>query len=194
MTETLRLDPETDWVREAVAGSEDAFCRLVRLHQGRVRTLLGRYVSRPDVVDDLAQEVFLTAYHALPTWKGEAPLAVWFLGVARHRVLRHLRDEARRRVRETVTRRVLPALVAGPDGEPSSAEAFERERAALEACLESLPSESSDIVREHYFRGSTLASLAGRTGRKEGALRVALLRIRGALRRCMQGRLAAEGA
>ena len=28
------------------------------LHQGRVRAYIGRYVRNPDIVDDLAQEVF----------------------------------------------------------------------------------------------------------------------------------------
>ena len=95
------MDDEARWIEESLSGSDEAFCRLVRVHQGRVRTFLLRYVHRPDLVDDLAQEVFLTAYHSLRTYKKDSPLAVWLLGIARHQALRHLRDEGRRRARES---------------------------------------------------------------------------------------------
>ena len=95
------MDDEAGLIEAARGGSEEAFCALVRAHQGRVRTYLSRYLSRPEAADDLAQEAFLTAYHSLPSYKGDAPFGLWLLGIARHHALRHLRDERRRRARET---------------------------------------------------------------------------------------------
>ena len=189
------MDEENRWIEEALAGSDEAYCRLIRVHQGRVRTFLLRYVHRPDLVDDLAQEVFLTAYHSLRTYKKDSPLSAWLLGIARHQALRHLRDEGRRRARESGRlRSILQAFQAEEVQGSGGDEAFEREMAALQDCLKDLPGESSQIVTEHYFNGRSLVSLAGELGRKEGALRVALLRIRASLRRCVQGKLTVEGA
>ena len=190
------MDDESRLIEEALQGSEEAFCRLVRLHQGRIRTFLMRYVHRPDLVDDLAQEVFLTAYHSLRTFKQDAPLGIWLLGIARHQALRHLRDEGRRRARESGRLRAILSAFQADEAERSSTDesAFEKEMAALQDCLGHLPGESSQIVTEHYFRGRSLVSLAGELGRKEGPLRVALLRIRASLRRCVQGKLTVEGA
>jgi RNA polymerase sigma-70 factor (ECF subfamily) len=189
------VDDESRWIDDSLAGSDEAYCRLVRLHQGRVRTFLHRYVHRPDLVDDLAQEVFLSAYHSLRTYKKDSPLGVWLLGIARHQALRHLRDEGRRRARESGRLRTILTNLQTAEAEGSAGEAaFDREMAALQDCLKDLPDDSSQIVTEHYFRGRSLVSLSGELGRKEGALRVALLRIRTSLRRCVQGKLSVEGA
>jgi RNA polymerase sigma-70 factor (ECF subfamily) len=190
------VDDEGNLIERARKGSEDAFCRLVRLHQGRVRTLISAYVKNADVVDDLAQEAFLTAYQSLRTYRGEAPLSLWLIGVARHHVLRHLRDEARRRAREG---RGLAATLAAVQAERVEADAgeaqrFEWELSALEDCVKSLPEESLRIVEEHYLKGRPLVVLAGELGKNEGALRMALLRIRSALRQCIQSKLAVGGA
>jgi len=190
------VDDESRLIDESLEGSEEAFCRLVRLHQGRIRTYLLRYVHRVDLVDDLAQEVFLTAYHSLRTFKRDAPLSLWLLGIARHQALRHLRDEGRRRARESGRLREILAAFQADEAERAGGDdaAFDREMAALQDCLKDLPGESSQIVTEHYFRGRSLVSLAGEMGRKEGTVRVALLRIRASLRRCVQGKLSVEGA
>ena len=190
------MQDEAKLVGQAQSGSEDAFCALVSLHQGRVRTYLSGFVDRSDAVDDLAQEVFLTAHQSLSTFKGDAPLAFWLLGIARHRALRHLRDEARRRAREGGRLRAVLAALEAEQAESAGrdAEAFDREMRALEECLKTLPPESSDLVQQHYFGGRSLVALAGERGRKESAVRVALLRVRHALRRCMNGRISLEGA
>ncbi|HXG63183.1 MAG TPA: sigma-70 family RNA polymerase sigma factor [Planctomycetota bacterium] len=192
------MQEESDLLEEARKGSEEAFCGLVRLHQGRVRAYLSAYARDSDVADDLAQEVFLTAYRSLPTYKGDAPLGVWLLGIARHRVLRYLRDEARRRARES---RKAAALVAefqteraAAEGDRERPEALDRELQALKECLSALTASGAQIVREHYFQGRPLAALARATGRNESTLRVTLMRLRAALRRCVQGKLTPEGA
>jgi len=94
------MDEEMVLVERARAGSEEAFAGIVRIHQGRIRAFLGRYLRDRDAVDDLAQEVFLAAYRSLSTFKGDSSLSIWLLGIARHRALAHLRSEARRRARE----------------------------------------------------------------------------------------------
>jgi DNA-directed RNA polymerase specialized sigma24 family protein len=47
-------------------------------------------------------------------------------------------------------------------------------------------------VKQHYFDGTALVEIAQRQSRSDGSLRIALLRVRQVLRRCMEQRLSAE--
>ena len=49
-----------------------SFEEIVREHQGRVFRMLARLTGSREHVDDLAQEVFLRLYRALPAFRGEA--------------------------------------------------------------------------------------------------------------------------
>lgn len=79
-----------------VLASEDhgAFAELVRRYQSPVRAFLVR-MTRGDrhLADDLAQETFLKAWRKLHTFRGDARLSTWLLGIAFNEV----RGAARRR-------------------------------------------------------------------------------------------------
>jgi RNA polymerase sigma-70 factor (ECF subfamily) len=170
---------------------------LIRLHQARVRTFLGRYVRRPDAVDDVAQDTFIDAYKKLKTYRGEAPVRFWLLGIARYSALRYLRDEERRRAQGVRTVETALATLLGrklASAEEGALEKCEREVQALRQCLGSLPDQSSRLVTEFYYKERTAVEIAHGNGRKESAVWMTLMRIRQALRRCIEGRLkTAEG-
>jgi RNA polymerase sigma-70 factor (ECF subfamily) len=170
----LRIDPEP-------------FAEILRLHQGRVRAYLRRWVLEPDVADDLAQETFLAAYRSLPRRNPAAPVELWLLGIARHRALKHLRDEARRRGREARPLRVALSGWSAARLE-SGGEGHEEEVSALKQCLAGLPRESAGLISAYYYERKSSADIARRTGRKESAVRMTLLRLREALRQCVAGR------
>src|SRR5437870_11500530 len=94
-------DDEGRLIASSRQGDAGAFTQLVSAHQGRVRAYVGGTINRPEVVDDLAQEVFLSAFSSLDSYKGEAPFGVWLLGIARHKTLMYLRQEVRRLARES---------------------------------------------------------------------------------------------
>jgi RNA polymerase sigma-70 factor (ECF subfamily) len=185
------LDEEARLVDEARKGSEEAFTRLLVLHQARVRTYLARFVRRRDVVDDLAQETFLAAWRSLPGFRGDVPLGTWLIGIARHRALDHLRDEGVRKAREG--RRLQAALAGWLSGRLRDGTGPEGELDALERCLDRLPPRSARLVRGFYYEGRSGLEMAREQGQGESAVWVGLLRIRQALRRCVEGRLAAPG-
>ena len=62
-------------------GDPDAFAELVRLHQGRVFRLAGRFFRRPEEVEDVAQETFLTVWRKLHTYRAAAPFEHWLTRV-----------------------------------------------------------------------------------------------------------------
>jgi RNA polymerase sigma-70 factor (ECF subfamily) len=54
-------------------------------YQDRIYRLIQRLVSGSDVVDDLAQEVFIRAYRSLGEFKGESSLYTWLYKIALNR-------------------------------------------------------------------------------------------------------------
>jgi RNA polymerase sigma-70 factor (ECF subfamily) len=66
------------------AGDEEAFARFVRFYEGPVMALLSRILGARADVEDLAQEVFLRAFRALPRFDpaGPATLRTWLLTIA----------------------------------------------------------------------------------------------------------------
>ena len=194
-----RPDPDTRdeplHVQRAKAGDHQAFSQLVRLHQAVVRAYVGGHVREPQAADDLAQEVFLRAFRRLDAFQlpESGSIRPWLLGIARNLLLEHLRAEIKTHTRlgleAALDARQLDS-VEGP-GDPLEAE---RRIEALHDCVAKLAPAAANLVARHYFERQTLASLAAEEHKQESALRMRLLRIREALRACIEGRIADGGS
>jgi RNA polymerase sigma-70 factor (ECF subfamily) len=190
------MDSLDAFVEQARQGSVDAFCSVVRLLQGRVRAYIRRFVFDRSATDDLAQETFLTSYRSLPHYRPEVPFDLWVLGIARHQALKYLRGEARRRAHEA---RILDQALADWCADRAEADASllgdrSRELAALRTCLSGLSAESARLLGSFYTERLSSVEIARRTGRRESGVRVALMRLRHALRECIRGKLFLRGA
>lgn len=185
-------DDEAKLIEEARQGGKEAFARIVRLHQAHVRAFVARYVRNWDVVEDVAQESFLSAYRGLANFRGGSTVRTWLLGIARNQALKYIRDEGVRldgvqgSLREAVHAWLAERIEL--DGGDVSGRA--REIRALQACLDGLPGSSAGLVSEHYFHGRTASEIARRAGKTGSAVWMALMRIRTALRRCVELRVA----
>jgi RNA polymerase sigma-70 factor (ECF subfamily) len=180
-----------DLIEQALKGSQESFCELLRIYQGRVRGYLARYIDDKDVADDLAQETFLIGYRTLGDYRGNAPLGVWLIGIARNRALLFLRDDARKRLHESAPLQAAFEGWSAKDLEADQASIARRELEliALETCIKKLPQESASLVSGIYEKRTTARKLAHQLGKKEGTLRMMLLRIRGILRECIENSL-----
>lgn len=88
--------------------TNDSFEQLVREHQTMVFRTLARLTGSTDRVDDLAQEVFLRLYRALPSFRGEALVSTYLYRIA----VNVAQDEWKRRRRED---RPLVSISQDPD-------------------------------------------------------------------------------
>jgi RNA polymerase sigma-70 factor (ECF subfamily) len=178
------------------SGSRDAFNQFVRTNQAKVRCYLGRFIRDADVVDDLAQETFIAAYRSLEAYKEQSSLGVWLLGIARNLALKHLRDEQRRRSRESDSLEVAFSRWSEKRAESDDPTQRRHDQVveALRNCIGGLQKHSAAILRDAYFNGRSAAEIAGDTGKSEGAIWVTMLRIRQTLRDCIGQRMARAGA
>lgn len=80
----------------AVEGDDVAVAELVRLTQGDVWRVCMSLGSTGEV-EDLVQETYLRALGALGRYRGDAPVRVWLLTIARRACADHVRVRQRRR-------------------------------------------------------------------------------------------------
>lgn len=182
---------EASLLERVRAGDVDAFAELARTHHASVRMFLGSHVRDAVAVEDLVQDVFLRAFQGLDRLREPRAFRSWLLGIAHHRALEHLRDRLRLAVLDEGAFEVLLdrgqlALLEGEDEEGRRTAELE----ALRECLRQLPGPAERLVRDYYFRERPMAYLAARGGKNEGAVRVALFRLREALRDCVRARMA----
>jgi len=135
---------ETELIRRVLGGDHDAFADLVKTAPG-TRAGVSRIVTFGTgvAVDDLAQEVFITMYRSLATYDGRVPLIAWLIGIARHRKLAYLRDEARRVNREGGDLEIGTGRLAAGHG-----------LGVRELRADSLPTGNAGAVHEEAFRPS----------------------------------------
>ncbi|RMF78829.1 MAG: RNA polymerase sigma factor [Planctomycetota bacterium] len=80
----LELDLRASLVCEAQQGSRSAADLLVRENDGWLRGVIYGVTGRPDLVDDIAQQVWTQVWERLPTLKDPRRLRSWLYTVARN--------------------------------------------------------------------------------------------------------------
>lgn len=75
-------DNDQELVRRVQAGDQSAFNVLVLKYQHRVLKLVSRFVNDSAEAEDVAQEAFLKAYRALPSFRGDSAFYTWLYRIA----------------------------------------------------------------------------------------------------------------
>lgn len=192
MSDDSQVSDVAELVEQAADGDEGAFAELVHRHHRNVRAYLGRLVNSAEDADDLAQEVFITAFRNLSSFEGRASFGAWLMGIARHRAMHHLRTEVRRRKREGDPVRIALAESRYEQAEASSGDHARRESLALRRCLDKLPRNSQQLVDDYYFDKRPTEDIARDRNVKASAVRMTLFRIRRALADCIKRRISSE--
>jgi RNA polymerase sigma-70 factor (ECF subfamily) len=83
---------EKDLVAKSQDGNEEAYGVLVERYKTKVFNMAYSLTLNRAVADDLAQEIFIKAYYALPKFKGKAAFSTWLHQIT----VNHTRDYLRK--------------------------------------------------------------------------------------------------
>jgi RNA polymerase sigma-70 factor, ECF subfamily len=134
-----------------------------------------RLIPRKEAVEDIVQEVLLAAWRNLPTFRGDASLRTWILGIARHKVddyYRGLIQEAEVREDE----------ITGT--EPADTPLFEerldgkKRHQRIERILSALPEAYGVVLLWRYHDEKSTREMAELAGKSEKAIERLLARAR----------------
>ena len=86
---------EKDLVQKSREGNEEAYGVLVERYKTKVFNMAYSLTLNREVADDLAQEVFIKAYYALPRFKGKAAFSTWIHQITVNHTRDYLRKSSR---------------------------------------------------------------------------------------------------
>lgn len=167
----------------------EALIREFQRERFRLIAYIRSLAGDPDLTEDIFQQVSVVVLQKLEDFVEGKDLQAWCRGIARNLVLRE-RHEARR-LRTFEDDRIVE-LVDAAFQENRESELMDARRSLLRKCLESLAPASREVVDLRYVSGLSLKQLAERLRRTEGAVQVALSRVRKWLSDCVERRARPE--
>lgn len=162
--------------------------RLIREFQRDRFRLIGylrSLVGDADLTEDLFQEVTVVVLQKAAEFEDGKDLQAWCRGIARNLVLREREKSARLRVFDGD--RILD-LVDAAYAERSGDDPVEAQRTLLRRCMELLGAGPRELLTLRYGSGLSLRQISSRMDRTEGAVQVALSRVRKWLGDCVARR------
>jgi RNA polymerase sigma-70 factor (ECF subfamily) len=168
-------------VQRAQAGDPVAFTEVVNTYRRRIFGTVARMISRPEDVEDVAQEVFLRLYYSLDQLRTPEVFEPWLYRLTVNAALDYLRK--RRRRGESRMADLSEQQVVLADAEASlRADELNREKSRVRELVDSLLTRVSEedrlLLTLKEVEGLSLKELEKVYDVNENALKVRLYRAR----------------
>jgi len=174
--EALSRDAERDAVEACRRGEREAFDRLVLRYQREVYRLCYRFVNDHEDANDLAQEVFLRAWRAIPRFRGDSSLSTWLYRIAVNACLNF------RALRRPSTEE-LPEALADPLPGAEARLLADDEARRVRAAVARLPEKQRATLILKVYHEQTHEEVAEILGSTVGTVKANLFHALGNLRR-----------
>lgn len=171
----MATDPLT--IRRAINGDESALRALWVAHAPRIDAVVRRLVGDPDQAADIAQEVWIQIFRALPTWRGDSQFSTWAHRIAVNRTLNALRS----------VRRIAKLEVDIEDDTVAVDEDMDRSFLAqsIDEAVQKLSPGARAVFVLHDVEGYTHEEIAQELGITSGGSKSQLFKARAKLRRLL---------
>ena len=164
-------------IRRAINGDETALRTLWVEHAPRIDAVVLRLTGDPDQAADIAQEVWIQIFRALPTWRGDAQFSTWAHRIAVNRTLNALRS----------VRRLAKLEVVMEDDTIAVEDDMDRTFLAhsIDEAVQQLPPGARTVFVLHDVEGYTHEEIAQELGITAGGSKSQLFKARAKLRRLL---------
>ena len=164
-------------IQRAVDGDEQAMRQLWSQHAPRIDAVVRRLVGDPDTAADVAQEVWIQIFKALPTYRGDSRFTTWAHRIAVNRTLNALRST--RRIQSMETEIEEDTASVEHDGERAML------AATIDAAVQQLSPGARAVFVLHDVEGYTHEEIAAEFGITSGGSKSQLFKARARLRRLL---------
>ena len=173
-------------VERAQAGDKHAFELLVAKYQRKLGRLLSRFVRDAAEVEDVAQEAFIKAYRALPSFRGESAFYTWLYRIGINTAKNHLLANKRRppantpfdaEEAESFEEGGLLHEVSTPENELMSKQVVD----VVQASLQQLPEDLRSALTLREIEGLSYEEIASVMNCPIGTVRSRIFRAREAV-------------
>jgi RNA polymerase sigma-70 factor (ECF subfamily) len=171
------MAPDHGLIQRAIDGDERAMRQLWSQHAPHIDAVVRRLVGDPDQAADVAQEVWIQIFRALPSYRGDSQFGTWAHRIAVNRTLNALRRTRRLDRIETAIEEDTAYVEQGS------------ERALIMASIHDATSQLSPGARTvfvmHDIEGYTHEEIARELGITTGGSKSQLFKARAKLRRLL---------
>jgi RNA polymerase sigma-70 factor (ECF subfamily) len=164
-------------VQRAIAGDERAMRLLWSRHSPHIDAVVRRLVGDPDLAADIAQDVWIQVFRALPGYRGDSQFGTWAHRIAVNRTLNALRK----------VRRLAKIEVDIEDDSASVDQDGERTLLAqtIEEAARKLSPGAREVFLLHDVQGYTHEEIAKELGITSGGSKSQLFKARAKLRKLL---------
>jgi len=176
---------DQDLVERVQQGDKRAFDLLVRKYQNKIVHLVTRYLHDPVEAQDVAQEAFIKAYRALPSFRGDSAFYTWLYRIAINTAKNYLVAQNRRPPTDDIDAQDAEHY----SGDTGLQEYATPERLALRdeiestitAAIEALPEELRTAITLRELEGLSYEEIAAAMDCPIGTVRSRIFRARAAI-------------
>jgi len=172
--------PQTE--RQLIGLAADGDARAIRAlydrYSPRVYAVVRRIAADDDLAQDYAQEAWIRAIRALPTFRGDARFSTWLHRIAVNAALQSLRKADARSKRETPVSEDLSVA-------PEHADSLLQKR--LQRALDQLPEGMREVLILHDVEGYTHEEIGDVLGVTSGTSKSQLFKARAKMRALLSG-------
>ena len=184
---------EREIVRLSQQGDEEAFSLLVKKYQAKVFSMALSFAKNREAADDLAQEIFLKAFLALPKFHFKSEFGTWLYRIAVNHSKDFLRKKGKAREISLEDIRELPldeedAVLAG---EKERTE--ERRKQLVRRVLQQLPDKYKIVLTLRDIQGFSYEQISSILRLSPGTVDSRLHRARKILRKKLVPHMSQEG-
>ena len=144
------ITTDLDLVRLTKSGNCKAFDMLVIKYQGRVKSVVSRYLKLPQQIEDVVQETFIKAYSAIKSFREDSKFTTWLHRIGINTALSYLAAEHRRipHYQPTSNADTHEPIVSEIVDEGSPEQALENDQItrAVSSALEKLPRDLREAI------------------------------------------------
>jgi RNA polymerase sigma-70 factor (ECF subfamily) len=168
---------EAQLIRQACEGNGSAVRALYERFSPRVYAVVRRIAGEDDLAQDYAQEAWIRAIRALPTFRGDARFSTWLHRIAVNSALQALRKADTRTKREAPMPESIPVNPEGGDTLLGD---------LLERAMDQLPDGMRQVLILHDVEGYTHEEIGELLGVTSGTSKSQLFKARAKMRDLLQ--------
>ena len=173
---------DAELVERILSGEQKAFDLLYDTYFPRVYGFALKRLRDAGEAEDVTQEVFLTVFNVLGSYRGSSSLLVWIFGITRNTVNRRFRKAGR-------PVELLDAATA-TDWAPATDHVVDARR-ALDRCQAVVENDLTPLQRRifhlKHLRRQPIRGIAAALGKSEDAIKANLYRMRRAISDAVPG-------
>lgn len=146
-------------VAKALKNNKTAWLKLVKRYEGLVYNYALRMVSHPEDARDLMQDVFVSVFRGLASWRGDASFKTWLMIIANRRCI-----EFYRRRKDWGSSDELESVESSAGDHPDNVYQLHQQGRHLVAAMQELPEEQRLVVELKFYQHLTLDAIGQQLG------------------------------